>query len=508
MKHITVLPCARQTVPFPTTSRSMIHGMAKQQGSGSRYREIADRLEQSLRSGAYKPGQRLPSVRILCRNWQASITTVVTAYHLLERRGLVETRAQSGHYALPPSSPPEPEMPPNRPTPTDVGLGQLALRVMQGSLDSRLVPFGIAMPDPALLPSDEIHRLLISIGREHASGCEHYGVPPGSRDLRMAIARRCGGFGCAIGPDQIVTTAGGLEALTLALRATCHAGQTVAIESPMYYGLLQSIEALGLRVIEIPCHPRHGLSVEALREALDEYEVSAVVSMSAGSNPLGTRATDEAKRELVGVLSDKGIPLIEDDVLGDLAHDQGRPRPAKAFDRDGSVLWCSSISKSAAPGLRVGWIAAGRYQAAIEHLQFTNAVGPSPLTQEVAARFLTGGGYDRCLRRARRAYAERTAAMAAAILRTFPAGTRVSQPTVGFCLWVEMPNDVDALDLYAAALRSHIAITPRQLFSAKLRYRHFIRLNAAQWSAASQGAIVKLAGLVAAQCRRQHKGRC
>jgi DNA-binding transcriptional MocR family regulator len=466
-----------------------------------RYREIADRLERSLRGGAYAPGQRLPSVRMLCRNWQASITTVVAAYQLLERRGLVEARAQSGHYARPPSSAPEPEMARGRLVPSEVGLGQLALLVMKDSLDPRLVPFGPALPDPALLPGAELHRLLAAIGRERTSGMDRYGVPPGTRELRQAVARRAAGFGCALGPDELVVTAGALEALTLALRATCRAGQTVAIESPMYYGLLQSIEALGLRVIEIPTHARHGLSLEALREAIDEYPIAAVVAMPGGGNPLGGVASDEPKRDLVALLADHRIPLIEDDVLGELAHHGGRPRPAKAFDREGLVLWCSSLSKTAAPGLRVGWIAAGRYQAAVEHLQFTNAVGPSPLTQEVAARFLAGGAYDRCLRRARAAYAQRTAAMGAAVLRWFPPGTRVSQPAAGFCLWVELPLGVDAQLVHAAALRAGISITPGQLFSAKLRYRHFIRLSAARWSDAGAAAVRKLGALVAATRR-------
>ncbi len=471
--------------------------------AGTRYREIADSLERALRSGAYGPGQRLPSVRELCRNWQASITTVVAAYHLLERRGLVETRAQSGHYARLPTAAPEPGMESTRLVPTAVGLGQLALMVLKDSLDPRLVPFGPAMPDPALQPGAELHRIIAAIGREGAAGCERYGVPPGLPALRLAVARRAAGFGCGIGPEDLITTAGALEALTLALRATCVAGQTVAIESPMYYGLLQSIEALGLRVIEIPTHPRHGISLEALREALDEHAVSAVVAMPTGSNPLGSSASDQAKRELVALLAARRIPLIEDDVLGDLAHHDGRPSPAKAFDRDGGVLWCSSLSKSAAPGLRVGWIAAGRWQAAVEHLQFTNAVGPSPLGQEVAARFLAGGAYERCLRRARSAYAQRTAAMAAAVLRSFPEGTRISQPAAGFCLWVEMPLGVDAQELYAAALRAHIAITPGPLFSAKLRYRHFIRLCAARWNDAHEPAVRKLGALAAALARRR-----
>ncbi len=475
--------------------------------AGTRYRELADRLERSLRGGAYRPGERMPSVRALCRNYQASITTVVAAYQLLERRGLVDTRAQSGHYARLPSAAPEPEMAIARLLPTEVSLGQLALMVLKDALDPRLVPFGPAMPDPQLLPSAVLHRHLAAIGREGASGCDRYGIPPGARELRRAIARRAAGFGCAVGPDQLIVTAGALEALTLALRATCRAGQTVAIESPMYYGLLQSIEALGLRVIEIPTHPRHGLSLEALREALEEFPVAAVVAMPAGGNPLGSVMADADKRELVELLAERSLPLIEDDVLGDLAHRAGRPCPAKAYDRSGGVLWCSSLSKSAAPGLRVGWIAAGRWQEAVEHLQFTNAIGPSPLNQEVAARFLAGGDYERCLRRARRAYAERTVAMAEAVLRFFPPGTRAGRPDAGFCVWVEMPAQVDAQKLHAAALRADISITPGTLFSAKQRYRHFIRLSAARWSSASTAAVRRLGSLVAAQASQAATGK-
>jgi DNA-binding transcriptional MocR family regulator len=205
--------------------------------------------------------------------------------------------------------------------------------------------------------------------------------------------------------------------------------------------------------------------------------------------------SDDAKRELVELLARHDVPLIEDDVYGDLAHDGTRPRPAKSFDRKGLVLWCSSFSKTAAPGLRVGWIAAGRYQAEIEHRQFTTSVGPSPLPQAIMAEFLTTGGYDRFLRRARTMYGERTAAMADAVLSVFPAGTRVTRPAAGFALWVELPRGIDAQALYAAALPALIAITPGPLFSAKLRYRHFIRLNAAQWRDPWKEHLGRLAAL-------------
>jgi len=472
----------------------MLGGMAV-----PRYHDIAERLERSLRSGTWRPGARLPSVRALCRTWDASITTVAAAYRLLERRGLVEARAQSGHYAMPaPGTPP-----PARPSlePVEVGLGQLALEVMRHARDPGLAPFGPAMPDPALLPVRELRRILVAVARG-GGGLEGYGMPPGLEELRVAVARRAAAIGCPLRPDEVVTTAGGLEALTLALRATCRAGQTVAIESPMYYGLLQSIEALGLRVIEIPSHPRHGISLEVLREALAEHAIAAVVAMPCAGSPLGSRCGEEATRELVALLAARAVPLIEDDVLGDLALDGRRQVPAKAFDRDGLVLWCSSLSKTAAPGLRVGWIAAGRFQAAVEHLQFTNAVGPSPHNQLVAARLLEGGLYERVLRRARPLYAARTQAMADAAESVLPPGTLITRPATGFCLWVELPPHHDAQAIHAAARRERISVTPGTLFSAKPRYRHCLRLSAARWAEAHLPALRRL-GRIIGQGRSQ-----
>ena len=472
-------------------------GYIAKSAGGTRYARIAQRLEQAIRDGTYRPGDRLPSVRELSGQWDASLTTVSAAYRQLERRGLVEARPRSGRVVcVPPPSVPEPGMSRPDPRPTEVGIGQLALMVLRDAMDANLTPFGPAMPDPAFLPVRELEAITAKIARAGRSGIGRYGVPPGSKDLRMRLARRAMGHGCALGPDDLVITTGALDAVTLALRATCAAGDTVAIESPMYYGLLQSIEALALRVVEIPTHPRDGLSLIALREALDEHRIRAVAAMPNFNNPLGSCASLEAKRELVDLLARRDIPLIEDDCLGDLAHDGTRPQPAKAFDTRGLVLWCSSFSKTVAPGLRVGWIAPGRYRSAVEHLQFTNTVAGSPLTQAVMAEFLASGGHDRFLRRARAAYGERTADMAESVARHFPLGTHVTRPSGGFVLWVELPETIDAQKLYAAALDARIAITPGHLFSAKRRYRHFIRLNAAAWSP-SHDARMNVLGKIA-----------
>lgn len=281
----------------------------------------------------------------------------------------------------------------------------------------------------------------------------------------------------------------------LALRATCKPGDVVVVESPTYYNFLLLIENLNLRALEVPCHPKDGISIEALRYAMDHNRISACLFNVNFNNPLGSLMPPERKRELIDLLAEREIPLIEDDIHGDLTFISERPFSTKAFDSKGLVLLCSSFSKTLAPGYRVGWIAPGRYQSEVELLKLmTNISTPTP-TQLAVAEFLTNGGYDRHLRRLCRIYASQTAQMAAAVGRFFPEGTRVSRPEGGHFLWVELPAGIDSFCLYEQAMSHGISITPGPIFSATGKYSNCIRLNAASWSGRVEQAIETLGGL-------------
>jgi DNA-binding transcriptional MocR family regulator len=197
----------------------------------------------------------------------------------------------------------------------------------------------------------------------------------------------------------------------------------------------------------------------------------------------------------VELLAAREIPLIEDDIYADLHHGPARPRAAKAYDRKGLVLLCSSVSKTLAPGYRVGWVAPGRFFRQVEHLKLFNTFSTATLPQFTVAEFLGSGGYDRYLRRVRRIYAQQSALMAQAVGRHFPAGTRVTCPAGGFVIWVELPPDLDALSLYRRALGAGVTFAPGPIFSPNGGYRNFLRLNAAVWSDAVEQAIVRLGAL-------------
>ncbi|HSW53170.1 MAG TPA: PLP-dependent aminotransferase family protein [Sulfuricaulis sp.] len=462
------------------------------------YEQVAQKLQEQVANGVYRQGERVPSVRRLSDQLEVSISTVVEAYRRLESRGVLEARPQSGYYVRtrlwqPPA---QPEISRPASSPTSVSVSALALKVLRASRDPEVLQLGVAVPHPSLLPTRALNGILARIARRNTEKGDGYDFPPGSLELRRQVARRALDAGCTLSPDDIVTTSGCQEALSLCLRAVARAGDTVAIESPAFYGTLQTIEQMGLKAIEIPTCPRKGISIEALRLALDRWKIKACLVVPNFSNPTGAVMPDERKKRLVQLLAEHEVPLIEDDICGDLAHSAPRPKAAKSYDRKGLVMLCSSFSKTLAPGYRVGWVAPGRWREQIEHLKYVNTMATATLPQLAIAEFLEHGNYDHYLRKTRARYAQGIERMTHAVARYFPDGTRVTQPAGGFVLWVEMPKAVDALELHRRALARKILVAPGPLFSPKQAYRNCIRLTCAlPWDERLERALVTLGRL-------------
>jgi DNA-binding transcriptional MocR family regulator len=303
--------------------------------------------------------------------------------------------------------------------------------------------------------------------------------------------------GCSVSPDHIVTTNGTFEAVYLSLKAVTKPGDTVAVESPTYYGLLEALEVLHLKALELPTHPREGMSLTHLEAALEKKQVAACALVSNFSNPLGSCMDDLKKKQLVELITQYQVPLIEDDIYGDLYFEGTRPKALKAFDREGLVLYCASYSKTLSPGMRIGWALPGRYQAKVEQLKWvinqTTAIAP----QLAIAAFLANGGYDRHLRQLRHAYQSQMALITQAICTYFPAETKVTRPTGGQVLWVELPPGFDSVVLFQEALQQHISIAPGVVFSASGSYRNCFRLNCGlPWSAEIERAMQTLGYLI------------
>ena len=309
-------------------------------------------------------------------------------------------------------------------------------------------------------------------------------MPPGSEALRRQIARRSLDWGADLTSDDLITTCGGTEALMLCLRAVTKPGDVVAVESPTYFCVLQAIEELGLKALEIPMHPRDGMEVEALERAVATRRIAACVAVPNFNNPLGSLMPDDRKQRLLEILTARGIPLIEDDIYGDLHFGPQRPRVVQSWDRQGLVMLCGSFSKTLAPGYRVGWVAPGRFHAKVMALKLTSTLATGTLPQAAIAEFVANGGYDHCLRAVRQTYAKQVQQMSDAVAASFPSGVKLTRPSGGFVLWVELPPAVRALELQDRAQVEGISVTPGPMFSARQGFENFIRLNCGHpWNA-------------------------
>lgn len=462
------------------------------------YEAVAEEIREAIDSGALRSGDRLPSVRRLSRQRRVSVSTVLEAYARLEAEGVVRTRPQSGHYVRARGGVPEPRPVRAPQEASAVSVSSLVASVYANCHPEAVVGLGAAYTPFALLPTRRLRQILLAEARAAPHGGAEYDEPRGHPPLRRQVARRALDWGCSLSPDELIITYGATEALNLCLLAVARRGDTVAVESPTFFGVLQMLEAHGLRALEIPSHPRHGMRLDVLEAGLRRHRVAAVVAVPNFSNPLGTLMPDASKERLVAMLARREIPLIEDDIFGDLHYGPSRPRVARAFDRRGLVLLCGSFSKTLAHGYRIGWVAPGRFQDRVQLLKHSQTVATTTLPQRAIATFLEGGGYDRHLRALRRHIAGSMARLEAAVETHFPRGTRMTRPQGGMLLWVELPRKVDAVELYRRALAEGITIAPGPVFSARQHLGHFIRLNAGiEWTPRVDLALARVGELTA-----------
>lgn len=461
------------------------------------YEQVAEKIAHLIHQGTLKAGERVPSVRRLRIDLGVSVSTVLEAYRLLESEGLIEARPQSGYYVRGQRQlPPEPSISAPKPVATEVGVAALVSEILAVARDPAMLPLGASGHSPDLLPTLKLNQILAKVARQAGSSSNLYDLPPGQESVRRRIALRSLTWGGSLTAEDLVMTCGCMESINLCLKAVAKPGDTIAIESPAFYGFLQVLESLGMKALEIPTHPREGVSLAALELAIRTQPIKACLFTPNFNNPLGSCMPEEHKQQLVEMLTQAQIPLIEDDVMGELYFGERRPKPAKAFDTEGMVLLCSSFSKDLAPGYRVGWTAPGRFKAQVERLKHSSTIANATLPQLAVAEFLQSGSYDHHLRRLRKAYAAQVLRLTQAIQQFFPEGTKVTRPSGGFLLWVELPKSVNSLQLYRQALEHRISIVPGPIFSTTQQYRHCIRLSAGYpWSSEIEQALAVLGHL-------------
>lgn len=444
------------------------------------YHEVAERIETLIEKQTLKLGDKLLSVRALSKEQGISLSTAFQAYYHLESKGLIEARPQSGYYVkfspqntfdLPTCCEPTNEVLP-------VTLDDMITSVYNDLRSTKITSFSVSAPDPSLLPTAKLKKSVMYSLNHEADHCLGYEHVQGNEQLRKQIARLSFNWGGALSEQDVIVTAGCMEALSLCLKAVTQPGDTVATESPTYYGIFRVMESLGLKVVEIPTNPVTGIDLDYLERAIPKFKIKACLFVANFNNPVGSCIPDEKKKQLVNMLAKKEIPLIEDDIYGEMFFGKTRPRTCKSFDKKGLVLHCGSFSKSLAPGYRIGWAVPGRFKDKVISLKRMNNISTNTLAQVSIAHFLQNGRYELHLRHLRKALHTQSLQYLQAITEYFPEDTKISRPQGGFVLWVEMNKKMDGYKLHKRALKHNIGIAPGQIFSIKgSQFSNYFRLS-------------------------------
>ena len=463
------------------------------------YMQVADGIEKMIADDVLQIGHKLPSVRVLSDEYGISMGTAFQAYYHLEGKGLIESKPKSGYYVRfnHRRLPGLPKTIIADPIPSEVSVKDMIASVYKDLSATDIINFSVAVPALELVPAAKLNKSVVYALRNSKNSCLGYEHVQGNLDLRKQIARLSFNWGGTVRPDEVVVTTGCMEALVMCLRAVTKWGDMVVVEKPAYFGIYQAMESLGLKVVEISSDSNTGPDLDELDKILKKFPVKAVLLVPNFSNPIGSCMPDENKRKLVNIITKHNIPLIEDDIYGELYFGRNRPKTCKYYDKAQLVMHCSSVSKSLAPGYRVGWVIPCRFLQAVKQLKMMHTISSPSLTQAAMAHFLEMGRYEYHLKSLRRSLHTQCLRYTQAIMQYFPADTKISRPSGGFVLWIELNKKVDAYKLCKEAQRHHISVAPGQIFSASSNYSNYVRISyGAPWSEDVEYGLMMLGRLI------------
>ncbi|ATL49707.1 GntR family transcriptional regulator [Chitinophaga caeni] len=461
-----------------------------------KYLEIANAISQKIKDGVFLPGDKLPSIRTVVKEYGVSMNTATQSFMELERRNLVESRPQSGFYVKVQIRRQFDEPGISNPSlkPGFADAADLIDEVYASLNQPGITRFSLGVPDPSFLPVAKLNKCLLEASRKMPDSGTSYEDIQGNKKLRNNIARWSFTWGSQLVADDLVSTSGAMNAIAYCLLATMEKGDTLAVESPVYFGILQLAQSLGIRVLELPTHPGTGIELGALKKVIGK--INACLLVSNFNNPLGSCMPESHKMAVVNMLGEQGIPLIENDLYGDIYFGNARPKPCKAFDQGGTVLWCGSVSKTLAPGYRVGWVAPGKYLRKITRLKLHHTVTNTGIIHEAVGNFIGSDNYEKHLRNLRKELYYNNLQISKTVSASFPQGSQLVPPQGGYAMWIALPGKINTADLYHACMRENISIAPGRMFSLQDQFNNCLRLNIGmKWTPELEQKLIRVGHL-------------
>ena len=472
-----------------------------------RYVALADEIQENIMEGRFAPGEKLPSLRKLHDQLGLSVSTIHQAYIELEKRGRVEAREKSGFYvkALDKSPLGRPPWEKEDSRPSRVKINDLAETILIDLQSDEILQLGAAIPSRDLMPIKQLSRIMKSIPADQlGESMANYDLCAGSLELREAIAKRMLGYTCKVTPDDVITTNGCLEAVSFCLRAVASPGDTILVESPVFHCFLQLLEDLNMYVVELPGYPETGIDPDLFEAVVSSNRIKACLLNPNFQNPLGSVMSRKNKKAILDIANAWELPIIEDDIYGDLYFGDKRPPTFKSMDTKGLVLYCSSFSKTLAPGLRTGWTIPGRFTEMVIRMKLNTLISAPSINHRVVSRFLETGAYDRHLRKFRNQIKNQASTIAIAVAKHFPSDTQITFPKGGMLIWIVLNKKIDTMKIYQKAYEYQISILPGAICSSSDRYRHCLRINCGiTWSPKLEQGITRLGLLVKEEYKKK-----
>ncbi|MBU5440262.1 PLP-dependent aminotransferase family protein [Tissierella sp. MSJ-40] len=415
--------------------------------------------------------EKLPSIRSLAKKLEVNNVTIINAYKLLEQEGYVYSLKGSGTYIK--KSPIVDDLP-------YIEEGDMELMVngiLPLSKDS--INFASVSPTADLFPIEEFKHALVEVLDRDKGQAFLYPEITGYEPLRESISKfLMENYNTKVDKSQILITSGGQQGLDIISKTLIQQGDYIFVENPTYSGAIAAFKSRGARIIGIPME-EDGINIDLLKTYIKRYSPKFIYIMTNYQSPTTYSYSDEKKKEILSLAKENDFFIIEDDFLTDLSFTAETKLPLKSIDKLDQVIFIKSFSKIFMPGVRIGFITLpNRLFKEIVKAKHTTDISSSGFLQRAFDLYLRKGYWKSHIEKVKKVYSQKYKIMTKELNKLNQYGITYLEPKGGLSLWLKLPKDVDALELYNECTENNLSIVPGKIFfTDDSIYSNYIRLS-------------------------------